>query len=164
VKGFEEMLAAFADVCGSRPSWLVLVGDGPYRPTVERLMVDHGLQARVRLLGRRTDVPALLKMADAFLFCSRTEGLPNALLEAMAAGLPVVATDAPGCRDLVVDGETGLIARAGDPEAISGRLSRLLSDRGEMRRLGKQGQRFVRDHLNADNLATRWESLYESIA
>jgi len=164
VKGFEEMLAAFADVCRSRPAWLVLVGDGPYRPTVEGLIRTHGLQARVKMLGRRTDVPRLLKMADAFLFCSRTEGLPNALLEAMAAGLPVVTTDAPGCRDVVIDGRTGLVAPAGEAGALSGKLSRLLLDRGEMRRLGQQGQGFVCDYLNAAGLAVRWGRLYDGIA
>jgi len=164
VKGFEEMLSAFARLRRTREATLLLVGEGPYRPTVERLIAEQGLGPCVKLLGRRTDVPSLLKMADAFLFCSRTEGLPNSLLEAMAAGLPVVATDVPGCRDVIIEGKTGLLARAGSATEIERRLAQVLGNRRLAANLGRQAQAWVRDHLDVREWAERWAAMYRGIA
>ncbi len=163
VKGFEEMLAACALVRERHGIKLVLVGEGPYRPVVERLIRQHGLSGDVLMLGRRTDVPRLLKTADVFLFCSRTEGLPNALLEAMAAGLPIVATDVPGCRDLIVHGRTGLLAAKGRPDEIAANLAVLLADADLARRLGLEARRWVGLNADASRLALRWEDRYTAI-
>ena len=117
---------AFALVCRDYPARLLLVGEGPYRPVIERLIEQHGLTGRVLLLGQRNDIPALLRGADIFLFCSRTEGLPNAVLEAMAAGLPVVATDVPGCRDLITTGQSGYLVPVGAVGKIAECLGQFL--------------------------------------
>jgi glycosyltransferase involved in cell wall biosynthesis len=164
VKGFEEMLGGFARACAGRPVKLVLVGEGAYRPTVERLIAELNLEGRVLLLGERQDVPRLLKAADLFLFPSRTEGLPNALLEAMAAGLPIVATDVPGCRDLIQDGRTGLLVRAESAEDIARGLTEVLNrdDRGKA--LGGAARDWVSEHADARVLADRWMGFYERIA
>lgn len=164
IKGFEEMLEAFAGVCRSAAARLVLVGEGDYRPAVESLIVKHRLHERVILLGQRTDVPALLKMADLFLFCSRTEGLPNAMLEAMAAGLPVIATDVSGCRDILTDGETGFLVRPGDAGEIMGAVLRILADPGVGRAMGRAAREWVCRRADLRNLAARWEQLYCNIA
>lgn len=164
VKGFEEMLSAFARLRRTLPANLLLVGDGPYRPTVERLIAEQGLDRCVKMAGSRADVPALLKMANAFLFCSRTEGLPNSLLEAMAAGLPVVATNVPGCRDVVIDGKTGLLARAGSAVDIERRLALVLTDRRLSAHLGAQARDWVRTHMDVQKWSERWESIYRHIA
>jgi glycosyltransferase involved in cell wall biosynthesis len=163
VKGFEEMLAAFARVIEDYPAILVLVGDGPYRCTVEQLIRDYSLSAHSVMLGQRTDVPSLLHMADVFLFCSRTEGLPNALLEAMAAGLPIVATDVPGCRDLIEHKQTGLLASPGSVRDIAAQLCALLRDRASARRMGAQAQAWVRAHADVRQLAERWARFYAAI-
>lgn len=160
VKGFEEMLGGFAILCQSQPARLLLAGEGPSRPSIERLIQAHHLWDRVRLLGRRTDVPSLLKMADVFLFCSRTEGLPNSLLEAMAAGLPVIATDVPGCRDVVIDGETGLLVHSRSPEGIGRQLKRLLGEPTLAERLGGRAQCWVREHLGIGSWVANWEECY----
>ncbi len=164
VKGFEEMLAAFARVCRNGPGRFVLVGEGPYRREVERLISDNCVSHRVSLLGQRSDVAALLRMADVFLFCSRTEGLPNALLEAMAAGLPIVATDVPGCRDLIVNGQTGLLVPAGSVDKIARALRTMLGNPSYGQELGAQARSWVRANLDITELPKRWLRFYDSIS
>lgn len=163
IKGFEEMLAAFRCVRSEPAAHLLLVGEGAYRPVVERLVSEHRLSDRVHLLGERQDVPALLKAADVFLFCSRTEGLPNSLLEAMAAGLPIVATDAPGCRDVVRHGFNGLLAPVRDIPAIAGAVERLLADPPAAQTLGRNGHRWVTDHFSVKTLTLRWAEIYRML-
>jgi len=160
VKGFEEMLAAFAEVARQRPARLVLVGEGPYRPVIERLIRQLGLADHVLLMGRRLDVPGLLKSADVFLFCSRTEGLPNAVLEAMAAALPIVATDVPGCRDAVRHEETGLLAAAASPSDIARCVLALISDPARARQLGRNARAWVCNCADTRGLADRWADVY----
>ena len=163
VKGFEEMLTAFRLVCRRHPARLLLAGEGSYRRRVESLIRENALSDRVLMLGERSDVPALLKAADLFLFCSRTEGLPNALLEAMAAGLPIVATDVPGCRDLIADGERGLLVPAGEAERIAEAVCLLLDDPVGGRAHGTRARRWVRDKLAIGELAGRWMSIYRDV-
>ena len=102
-------------------------------------------------------------MADVFLFCSRTEGLPNALLEAMAAGLPIVATDVPGCRDLITDGQTGLLAAKGSVGQIARAVEMLLDDPSRGRELGARARFWVRANLDIAGLADRWMRFYASV-
>ncbi|GMV97504.1 MAG: glycosyltransferase [Phycisphaerae bacterium] len=163
VKGFEEMLAGFKRA-GLPSTRLVLIGDGPYRPTIERLIRELGLVGSVILLGERSDVPSWLRLAHLFLFCSRTEGLPNSVLEAMAAGLPIIATDVPGCRDLIRHQETGWLVKPGSPESIAGGLACLLSDRTLARRLGENARRWVLAHADVAGLAQRWLEIYRRVA
>lgn len=160
VKGFEEMLAAFRVVSSRSRASLVIVGDGPYRPHVERLVREHGLAGRVVLMGCRKDVSRLLRSADLFLMSSRTEGLPNALLEAMAAGLGIVATNVPGCRDLIVNGRTGLLAPSGSAQGIAERLLALLDDATMARRLGLEARKWVGAHADMAELPLRWARVY----
>jgi glycosyltransferase involved in cell wall biosynthesis len=124
----------------------LIVGDGPERRVVQRQIVGHGLSEVVRLAGERHDVPAILAGADVFVLSSRSEGLPVSVLEAMAAGLPVVATDVGGVSELVLDGETGLLVPAGDAPALTRALAWLLEDSARRRRLGAAArERVVRD-------------------
>lgn len=149
VKGLELLLPAFAALDADLNAHLLLVGEGPLRPRLEQQLSELHLQARVRLLGTRNDVPALLKTADVFVFPSRTEGLPNALLEAMAAGCPIVATDVAGCRDLIEPERTGLLVPYGDTSALTRALTQLLQNRGHARTLGAEA---------AQAAATAWTS------
>jgi glycosyltransferase involved in cell wall biosynthesis len=117
------------------PFRALLVGDGP-----ERAAVEAELAPGVELTGTRADVPELLAGADVFVLSSRSEGAPVSILEAMAAGLPVVASDVGGVREQVADGETGLLVPAGDAGALASALERLLADTGLRRRLGAAGR------------------------
>ena len=117
-----------------------IVGDGPERPALERELGELGLRERVSLEGERRDVPSLLAGSDVFVLSSRSEGLPVSVLEAMAAGLPVVASAVGGVAELVLDGETGLLVPPADQAALAAALWRLVADAGLRRRLGAAGR------------------------
>ena len=133
------LVRALAAVPG-RPFTALLVGDGPDRPSVEAEVRRLGLQDAVALAGTRDDVPELLARADVFALSSRSEGAPLSILEAMAAGLPVVSSRVGGVPELVVDGETGLLVPPGDPAAMAVALGRLVADAGLRYRLGAAGR------------------------
>lgn len=117
-----------------------VVGDGDRRVHLERLIEERGLTGRVTLLGERTDVPRLLALADIFALPSVSEGMPIAIMEAMALGLPVVATAVDGTPELVVEGETGCLVPARDPAALASTIGRLIGDEAGRRRMGEAGR------------------------
>lgn len=133
------ILAAAARL-GDRDFRLDVVGDGPDRASLEELHRSLGLDGRVGLTGTRNDVPELLAASAVFVLSSRSEGLPISVLEAMAAGLPVVASDVGGLREQVVDGETGYLVPSGDAAALADALARLLDDPALRGRLGAAGR------------------------
>ncbi len=116
------------------------------------------------LLGRREDVPSLLRAADAFLFCSRTEGLPNALLEAMAAGCVALVTHVPGCRDCVSHNVTGWLMAPGSADAVAEALDRVLPDAALRQRLGGEARAWVRANASLAASQAGWMRLYASLA
>lgn len=107
---------------------MLIVGDGPERASIERQLAAAGLNERVKMLGTRSDVRELLAAADCFLLTSVSEGIPVTLIEAMFARLPVVATNVGGIGEVVVDGETGFLAPAGDDAALAAAVLRLADD------------------------------------
>jgi glycosyltransferase involved in cell wall biosynthesis len=166
VKGQRELIAALPKLARTDVT-LLLVGEdleagGAYRTALERQARELGIGDRVRFLGRRDDVPALLAAADALVLPSSIEGLPLVVLEAMAAGRPVVATSVGGTPEAVVDGETGLLVPPGDIEALAHAIDALLGDPELARRLGEAGGRRVRERFDADAAAQRVLGLYTS--
>jgi glycosyltransferase involved in cell wall biosynthesis len=135
----------------------LIVGDGPDRAQLEAEIARLGLAEQVLLAGERRDVPELLARADLFVLSSRSEGLPVSVLEAMAAGLPVIASSVGGLPELVADGETGMLVEAGDVDDLAAALRLLLAEPSLRRRLGAAGraraeerfglERFRRAHL-----------------
>jgi polysaccharide biosynthesis protein PslH len=119
---------------------LVLVGDGPERPKIEQEIAARRLEGIVRLMGQRRDVPQLLPGADLFLLTSISEGIPVTFIEAMAARLPIVSTDVGGVTEVVEDGQTGLLASAGDDAALAQAMLRLVEDPTLRDRLGATGR------------------------
>jgi len=126
----------------------LLVGDGPDRAGVEAEVRSLDLEDRVELAGSRADVPTLLAAADVFVLSSRSEGAPISILEAMAAGLPVVACDVGGVGELVADGETGLLVPPAEPARLAEALRRLLADPELRRRLGAAGRARARERFD----------------
>lgn len=142
---------------------LWLVGDGPCRRSAERMASRLGIAGCVSFLGRRTDVAPILAAAQIFVLVSRFEGFPISVLEAMRAGLPVVATDVGGVREAVVDGETGFLVPRGDPVVLRERLRRLIADPALRERMGKAGrERFLR-RFKVDRTIEGTLSVYEDV-
>jgi glycosyltransferase involved in cell wall biosynthesis len=163
VKGLDILIRAFAILAKESNAHLLWAGDGPLRQRLSKLIEHEGLTSRVHLLGARRDIPSLLKAADVFAFPSRTEGLPNALLEAMAAGCPIVTTNVPGCRDLITHESTGLLVPYGDTLALAGALARLLRDRGEARRLGARAAQEVTRSWHIDGTHAAYAAFYDEV-
>jgi glycosyltransferase involved in cell wall biosynthesis len=166
VKGQRDAIAALP-LLGRADVTLLLAGEdieggGAYLDALERQASQLGVRDRVRFLGRRDDVPALLAAADALVLPSWQEGLPLVVLEAMAAGVPVVATSVGGTPEAVVDGETGLLVPPRDVPALTAAIDTLLDDPERARRLGEAGRRRVRERFDAAESTRRILGLYEA--
>lgn len=120
---------------------LLIVGDGPERARIKDEIASAGLDEHIMMLGTRTDVPRLLAAADAFLLTSLSEGIPVTIIEAMAAELPVVATNVGGISELISDGQTGLLRAAGDSTGLAEALRSLADDEGFRHRLTTAARR-----------------------
>jgi glycosyltransferase involved in cell wall biosynthesis len=138
-----------------------IVGDGPERPAVEAEIRAASLLEHVELAGERRDVRRLLEDADVFVLSSRSEGAPLSILEAMAAGLPVVATAVGGIPEIVDDGTTGLLVPPGDAAALAAALERLLADAGLRARMGAAGWERVRERFDLAQLRRAHLEVYE---
>ncbi len=139
---------------------LLLVGDGPQRATIERRLLDDGLRDRVRLCGWLDDVAPVLAAADLLVLPSAWEGMPNSVLEAMAAGLPVVATRVEGVSQLL--GDEQLVA-VDDLTGFSDRVVRMLREHGLAARLGEENRLCVGRQCSWDEVAAQYAQLYEAI-
>jgi glycosyltransferase involved in cell wall biosynthesis len=138
-----------------------LVGEGPDRDALEARSAALGLADRVRFLGERADVDRLLVGMDVFVLSSREEGIPNALLEAMAAGRACVATAVGGTPEVLHDGETGWLVPPGEPGALADALEQALTRPGEARRRGAAAQRATREEMSIEAMVRRHEEFYE---
>ena len=164
VKGHRTLVEAIAAVHARRPDVrFALVGDGPERDFLAQRIAALGLGDAVALLGTRYDVPAILARADAACLPSLAEGLPNAVMEAMAAGLPVVATAVGGTPELVIPGETGQLAPAGMPAPLADALLDVLEDPERAKRMGARGRRLISRAYSLDALAAAHGALYSAV-
>jgi glycosyltransferase involved in cell wall biosynthesis len=159
-KGHDVLLEAAARL---PEVMFILAGDGPERGRLEAQAAALGLTDRVRFLGQRDDVPALLGACDVFALPSLYEGSSLAVLEAMSAGCAVVTSDIPGTNELVIDGQTGLLTPPGDPGALADALRRTLSDPDRRRRLGDSARARVLAEFTADAMARSVTSVYSEL-
>jgi len=157
-------LRALASVLERVPeAELHIVGDGPLRAEAERLTGELGVGEHVRFLGNRDDVPELLAEAECALLASDYEGCPLAVVEAMAAGVPVAATAAGGTGELVRDGSTGALGPKGDAEGLARALEDVLADAERAARLGAEGRRVAEAELSLEHMVERLVGLYDEL-
>jgi glycosyltransferase involved in cell wall biosynthesis len=161
-KDYPNMLRAFAAVRAREPrAVLVIVGQGSLQAEAEALTAELGLREAVRFLGARDDVPAVMSAADGYVMSSAWEGMPMVLLEAEAAGLPIVATAVGGNGEVVRDGESGFLVPARDSEGLRAGMLRLMALPEEQRRaMGERGREHVRANYGLQRVAERWERVY----
>lgn len=164
-KDYPNMLRAFAQVVThSNNPVLLIVGTGPLENELKSYAGTLGLTDAVRFLGTRTDIPALLSAADAFVMSSAWEGLPIVLLEAAASALPIVATNVGGNAQIVADGESGVIVEPRNSAALGKAMLRIMSLTDQERRnMGALGARMVRETYEISNVVMDWEALYTDI-
>jgi L-malate glycosyltransferase len=142
---------------------LVLAGDGPERAKVEELIAELGIARQVRMLGLRKDVARLVQAADLFLLTSISEGIPLTVIEAMAAKLPVVATQVGGMAEVVEHGVSGLLAPSGDDARLAACVLRLVHDAQMRREMGEQGQQRARTLFSESDMQARYVECYEAM-
>ncbi len=157
-KGYDLLLEAAALMKGRGiETWFAIAGEGEKREELERTARDRGL-ARFVFLGAIDDVPGFLAGLDVFAFPSRMEARSNALAEAMAAGLPLAASDVPGNDEMVSDGENGTLVPPEDPKALADALVRLIEDEDLARRLGARARAYAETELDGEKLILKLES------
>jgi glycosyltransferase involved in cell wall biosynthesis len=142
---------------------VAIAGDGELRDALQRQASDLGLTSELRLLGIRDDLERLLQASDLFVLSSRWEGLPLVLLEAMAAGCPVVGYAIDGTRDVLEDGRHGVLVPPDDTDALAGAVAALLDQPERRRDLGQAGRRLVLERHDFSHVLTRLEALYAEL-
>lgn len=162
VKDYATLLHAFA--LQPQNTRLLIAGEGSQHGSLCQLSANLGIERRVRFLGFQHDVKPWLHAADAFVLSSRWEGLPVGLIEAGACGLPAVATDVPGSREVVVPGRTGLLVPSGSHEALAQAMTAIaLASPRERQAMGHLARLHVLDRFSLDSMLDRWETLYGTL-
>jgi len=159
-KGHAYLLAAAAQVADAL---FVLAGDGPERAALEAAVHEAGLEDRILFLGYRPDVPELLASSDLFVLPSLFEGFPLSILEAMAAGTPVIASDIGGNDEAVTHGETGFLVPPADPDALARAIRLLLSDTSLARRLAEAGRARAQREYSSGRMVDRVTRIYDEL-
>jgi len=142
---------------------LLIAGDGPQRQRLERYREQNQITDRVHFLGERSDVPRLIPHFDVLWLASEYEGQSNAIMEAMASRVPVIATDIPGNRDLVIDSVTGYLVPVGDRFEFARRTHWLLDDAALRQRLGEAGRECVACEFSVEQMVARYAALYREV-
>ena len=163
-KDYPTFLRAVAEVLAVLPEAIFLIaGDGYLRPELENMVLQSGIENNLRFLGYRTDVLDVVSAFDIFVLTSLWEGLPLAVLEAMALEKPVVATSVPGTTEAVDDGKTGFLIPLKDPSALAKKILELLQNAGKGRKMGRAGRRRVVDHFSLKRMVDEHENLYREL-
>lgn len=161
-KGVDVLLRAWVATTAARNGTLLLVGDGPERESLEAMARELGIAASVHFAGERTDTLGCYAAADAFVFPSRREGLPNALLEAMSCGLPSIATRIGGCLDVVTDG-SGILVPADDAPALATALDGLAGDPTRRAELAAAGRLRIEGSFSFAVTGARLQQIYRDV-
>ena len=161
LKRYDLLIEAFAKLAKAN-AILVLVGDGVERNNLEQLAQTLGVSSRVVFLGVRSDVNEILSLAHCFVLASEIEGLSRSILEAMAAGLPIVATDVGGNKELVLNNQNGLLVPAGDASALADALQTILHDSNKQKQFGQTSKQLAQKNFSLENMTKQYQELYSN--
>jgi glycosyltransferase involved in cell wall biosynthesis len=162
VKDYSTLLGAMAQV--SKQGQLLIAGGGPLENELRRMSAQLGLEKRVRFLGFEPEVRRWMQAADGFVLSSRWEGLPMGLLEAGAFALSAVATDVPGTREVIVDGQTGWLSPAGNAVALGGAMANVMKATTEERKaMGERARKRIIENFSLESVLDQWEALYAEL-
>ncbi|NQW18523.1 MAG: GT4 family glycosyltransferase PelF [Chloroflexi bacterium] len=160
-KGMDTLVKSVPEVLSKVPeARFVIAGDGPMNSSLRKLATSLGVEDSVEFLGHRSDVPDLLRAASVFTRPSTLEGMPLTVLEAMATGLPVVATPVGGTPELITDGQNGYLTPVGDSQTLARAIVDILSDRERAAAMGQRNLTKVRDEYTWERVVDRTETLY----
>lgn len=163
-KGYATLLVAFARVVNSvRDAHLILVGDGPERRSLEALAVTLGIQRQVSFMGTQVRVEEILAGFDLFVCSSLVEGVPTVILESIAAGVPVIATDIPGNDEVVEDSVTGRLVSPENPDALAAAISDALKMPDLMQKLAQNAHQMTRDRFSIAAIAAQYTALFRHL-
>lgn len=163
-KGIEVLIEAAVRVNARRPdARIVVVGEGPDRKELQSQIEERGLDGVVILAGFHSDVWSALAAADVFCLASHSEGMPSALLEAMAASKPIVATAVGGVPEAIVDGLSGRLVRAGDSTGLAEALLAMIGNRADALRMGHAARRAMDERFHARTVVARYGQLYQKL-
>lgn len=140
----------------------IIIGGGPLRPEIERMIKAKGLNSRMTMAGIRNDIPALLEFMDIFVLSSLWEGFPMTIIEAMAAGKPIVVTDVGGNREAIVNGVTGYLVPPADPKALANAIRRMLTNESLAKSLGMEARRKFEKEFLAEKMVEKTREIYKA--
>jgi N-acetyl-alpha-D-glucosaminyl L-malate synthase BshA len=163
VKRIRDVVEVFARVAREVPARLMLIGDGPDRSVAEYLAREHNIQDRVHFIGKQDNVNELLPLADLMLMPSEMESFGLAALEAMACGVPTIATDVGGVPELIDDGRNGLLFGVGDVDSMAVAAIALLRDETRLRQMSEAGRKTAQDHFCASRVIPLYEEYYDRV-
>jgi glycosyltransferase involved in cell wall biosynthesis len=160
-KGITDLLKALPEVINKFPDVsLIITGEGPFEDELKRESCDLGINKNIFFIGSRLDIPELLKLFDLYVLPSVSEGLPMVLLEAMAAGCPIIATKVGGIPMAVKHGENGSLIEPKNPKVLSSEIIRLLLNKGLRERYSQRGIKIFREKFSAEMMTRKYEKLY----
>ncbi|MCL1818294.1 MAG: glycosyltransferase, partial [Spirochaetaceae bacterium] len=161
-KDHPTLLAALAEIKDA-PWRLELIGDGPEMEKIQNRAEELGLAGRIEFSGQRRDIPERLKEADVFVLASQWEGFPRSILEAMRAGLPVIAADVGGCRESVMEGGTGHLVPKEDAGALREKLEELIYGEEKRQSMGKAGRARYEEEFTFEAMYAKTRAVYETV-
>ncbi|SNB46133.1 glycosyltransferase [Geobacter sp. DSM 9736] len=163
-KGYEYLLSAMQQLVARHPHVkLLLIGDGTLLRELKTLALQLGIEGQVIFAGARSDIPELLSASDIYVNSSLFEGLPFSILEAMAAGLPIIATGVDGNREIVVDGETGVLVRPRDPDNLAQEMRNLVEAPERRAAIGRNARELVVRQYSQESMFRETENLYRRL-
>lgn len=164
VKRIEDLIYSMCIITKEEPNaQLILVGDGPERHRIERLIDRLDLRRNILVTGYRSDVAAMMNCADALVLCSQTENAPLTILEGMSCGLPIIATNVGGIPEQVQDGENGFLVPVKHPEEIAEAALKLNADEKLLARMGEKARKTILEKYTKDKILQQYIDVYESI-